>query len=80
MGSIFTYLSSSFWLFFCIVLPYDPGYVLRLCKEVDHLKGVLYILQLLDMHQEALQLAIELVRFYEIIIIIITLIFIIVVQ
>ncbi|CAH8538556.1 unnamed protein product [Schistosoma mattheei] len=42
------------------MLPYDPGYVLRLCKEVDHLKGVLYILQLLDMHQEALQLAIEL--------------------
>ncbi|CAI2729457.1 unnamed protein product [Schistosoma spindalis] len=42
------------------LLPYDPGYVLRLCKEVDHLKGVLYILQLLDMHQEALQLAIEL--------------------
>ncbi|RTG81990.1 vacuolar protein sorting-associated protein 18 [Schistosoma bovis] len=44
------------------VLPYDPGYVLRLCKEVDHLKGVLYILQLLDMHQEALQLAIELIK------------------
>lgn len=53
------------------MLPYDPGYVLRLCKEVDHLKGVLYILQLLDMHQEALQLAIELVRFYKIIIILI---------
>ncbi|TNN16344.1 Vacuolar protein sorting-associated protein 18 isoform 2 [Schistosoma japonicum] len=41
------------------LLPYDPGYVLRLCKEVGHLRGMIYILQLLDMHQEALQLAIE---------------------
>ncbi|CAH8508893.1 unnamed protein product [Schistosoma turkestanicum] len=42
-----------------LLLPYDPGYVLRLCKEIGHLKGMIYILQLLDMHQEALQLAIE---------------------
>ncbi|CAH8540716.1 unnamed protein product [Heterobilharzia americana] len=41
------------------LLPYDPGFVLRLCKEVGHLKGMIYMLQILDMHQEALQLAIE---------------------
>ncbi|CAL8085718.1 unnamed protein product [Calicophoron daubneyi] len=41
------------------VLPYDPGFVLRTCKEVGHLQGTVFILKLLGMHQQALQTAID---------------------
>ncbi|TGZ52451.1 hypothetical protein CRM22_010621 [Opisthorchis felineus] len=40
-------------------LPYDPGFVLRTCKETGHLQGTVFILKLLGMHQQALQTAID---------------------
>ncbi|CAH8518906.1 unnamed protein product [Dicrocoelium dendriticum] len=40
-------------------LPYDPGFVLRTCKEVSHLRGTVFVLKLLGMHQQALQEAID---------------------
>ncbi|TPP63016.1 Vacuolar protein sorting-associated protein 18 protein [Fasciola gigantica] len=40
-------------------LPFDPGFALRTCKEVGHLPGVIYLLKLMGMHQQALQTALQ---------------------